>query len=265
VATSGAYSDLSGLPTLGTAAALDVGTTALKVVQLDASAKLPAVDGSQLTNLPSAPVTSVAGRTGDVTLSASDISGLATVATSGAYSDLSGLPTLGTAAALDVGTTALNVVQLDASAKLPAVDGSQLTNLPGAATALNDLTDVTISSVANGQSLVYNSATSQWINSSVTGNLIQVTSDSPSGTYTINSYTGTQEVYLLTLGANTVITLPSAATAGSGYVYIIKNLSSFTMTITPSSGTIDGSASFGSSVQFAAFTLVSNGSNWFVI
>ena len=130
VATSGAYSDLSGLPTLGTAAALDVGTTALKVVQLDASAKLPAVDGSQLTNLPSAPVTSVAGRTGDVTLSASDISGLATVATSGAYSDLSGLPTLGTAAALDVGTTALKVVQLDASAKLPAVDGSQLTNLP---------------------------------------------------------------------------------------------------------------------------------------
>ena len=147
VATTGAYSDLSGKPTLGTAAALDVGTTALKVVQLDASAKLPAVDGSQLTNLPSAPVTSVAGKTGAVTLTASDISGLATVATSGAYSDLSGLPTLatvattgaysdlsgkptlGTAAALDVGTTALKVVQLDASAKLPAVDGSQLTNL----------------------------------------------------------------------------------------------------------------------------------------
>jgi hypothetical protein len=147
VATTGAYTDLSGKPTLGTAAALDVGTTALKVVQLDASAKLPAVDGSQLTNLPSAPVTSVAGKTGAVTLTASDISGLATVATSGAYSDLSGKPTLatvattgaysdlsgkptlGTAAALDVGTTALKVVQLDASAKLPAVDGSQLTNL----------------------------------------------------------------------------------------------------------------------------------------
>jgi hypothetical protein len=74
-------------------------------------------------------VTSVAGKTGAVTLTASDISGLATVATSGAYSDLSGKPTLGTAAALDVGTTALKVVQLDASAKLPAVDGSQLTNL----------------------------------------------------------------------------------------------------------------------------------------
>lgn len=37
---------------------------------------------------------------------------------------------LGTAAAEDVGTAAGNVVQLDGSAKLPALDGSQLTNLP---------------------------------------------------------------------------------------------------------------------------------------
>ena len=36
---------------LGTAASLDVGTTASKVVQLDGSGKLPAVDGSQLTGL----------------------------------------------------------------------------------------------------------------------------------------------------------------------------------------------------------------------
>jgi len=62
--------DIGGL---GTAAVLDVGTTASKVVQLDASARLPAVDGSQLTNLPSAPVTSVAGKTGAVTLTISDI------------------------------------------------------------------------------------------------------------------------------------------------------------------------------------------------
>jgi hypothetical protein len=37
---------------IGTAAVFDVGTAALKVVQLDASARLPAVDGSQLTSLP---------------------------------------------------------------------------------------------------------------------------------------------------------------------------------------------------------------------
>jgi len=39
---------------------------------------------------------------------------------------------LGTAAVLDVGTSANNIVQLDGSARLPAVDGSQLTNLPSA-------------------------------------------------------------------------------------------------------------------------------------
>jgi len=39
-------------------------------------------------------VTSVAGRTGTITLSAVDISGLSSVATSGAYSSLSGLPVI---------------------------------------------------------------------------------------------------------------------------------------------------------------------------
>jgi hypothetical protein len=58
-----------------------------------------------------APVQSVAGRTGTVTLSNTDVSGL------------------GTAATQDVGTSNGNVVQLDATG-LPAVDGSQLTNLP---------------------------------------------------------------------------------------------------------------------------------------
>ncbi len=89
---------------LGTAAGFDVGTGASNVVQLDGSAKLPAVDGSQLTGMPAG--------------------------FSGAYDDLTGKPTLGTAAGLDVGTGASNVVQLDGSAKLPAVDGSQLTNAP---------------------------------------------------------------------------------------------------------------------------------------
>ena len=38
---------------LGTAATLNAGTTASALVQLDAAAKLPAIDGSQLTGLPS--------------------------------------------------------------------------------------------------------------------------------------------------------------------------------------------------------------------
>jgi hypothetical protein len=48
---------------------------------------------------------------------------------------------LGTAATLNVGTSANNIVQLDGSAQLPAVDGSQLTNLnaasPGFAIAMS--------------------------------------------------------------------------------------------------------------------------------
>jgi hypothetical protein len=55
--------------------------------------------------------------------------GLAVVAVSGAYADLSGKPTLGTAAALNVGTGANQVVQLDGSGHMPAVDGSALTNV----------------------------------------------------------------------------------------------------------------------------------------
>ena len=66
----------------------------------------------------------------------SDLSGtpsLATVATTGAYSDLSGTPTLGTAAAADTGTGIGQVVIMEdvgSVAKLPALDGSQLINLP---------------------------------------------------------------------------------------------------------------------------------------
>ncbi|GEM_PF-3793346 len=74
-------------------------------------------------------VTSVAGRQGTITLTFADIGGLATVASTGSYASLTGLPTLGTAAALNAGTAATNLVQLDSQARLPAVDGSQLTNV----------------------------------------------------------------------------------------------------------------------------------------
>lgn len=50
---------------------------------------------------------------------------------------------LGTAATQDTGTGANNVVQLDGSSRLPAVDGSLLTNLPGGggSVAIADITD----------------------------------------------------------------------------------------------------------------------------
>ena len=63
----------------------------------------------------------------DYLLKAQNLADLSNVAT--ARSNLG----LGTAAVLDTGTTANKILQLDGSAKIPAVDGSQLTNLPGQA------------------------------------------------------------------------------------------------------------------------------------
>lgn len=64
------------------------------------------------------------------------------------YENLLGTPTLGTAAALDVGTAANNVVRLNGSGQLPAMDGSLLTGISGS-----------IPSGTIGQGLQYNSTT----------------------------------------------------------------------------------------------------------
>jgi len=59
---------------------------------------------------------------------------------------------VGTAAAQNVGTGASNVVQLDGSARLPAVDGSQLTNLPGGGTDDQTAAEVAVSATPSNYS-----------------------------------------------------------------------------------------------------------------
>ena len=306
VATTGAYSDLTGTPTLGTAAALDVGTSANNIVQLDGTAKLPAVDGSQLTNLPSGASTlgaltdvDVTGAvatnvlkydganwvdgsvaysevTGTPTLATvattgaySDLTGtptLATVATTGAYSDLTGTPTLGTAAALDVGTSANNVVQLNGSAQLPAVDGSQLTGISATVAALNDIGDVSAAAPNNGDVIAYNSTSGDWEPVAQGISAMSVTVSSPSTDQTLSAPTGVEEAYIYTPSANITVNLAAAATAGSGFKYQIKNRSTNTITIDPNgSEAIDGSSTFALSTQNASVTLLTDGSNWFII
>ena len=105
---------------LGSAAVADLGTSPGNAVQLDASSRLPAVDGSQLTNVTAFDNTKLA-----ILNNLSDLN-----SASIARTNLG----LGTSAVFDVGTGANNIVQLDATGKLPAVDGSQLTNLPGGGT-----------------------------------------------------------------------------------------------------------------------------------
>jgi hypothetical protein len=67
--------------------------------------------------------------------------------------------------AVDVGTTANKIVQLDASAKLPGVDGSSLYNIY--VSSLSNIGDTTITSPTNGQVLKYNGT--NWFNATNDG------------------------------------------------------------------------------------------------
>ena len=127
-----------GLGTAATTASTDYATAAQGATA--DSATQPGDNISTLTNdsgfidSSGAPVQSVAGRTGVVTLSNTDVSGL------------------GTASTQNVGTANGNVVQLDVTG-LPAVDGSQLTNVSG--------TDSTKLAIASNLSDLANAATAR--------------------------------------------------------------------------------------------------------
>jgi hypothetical protein len=139
----------TGLTGGGTSATVtinvDVGTTANKIVQLDGTGKLPAVDGSALTGVVASTITSqgglatlnaVAGGTAgtitDNSITNADVNAAAAIATSKISGPLSSITGngLGTAAALNVGVGSNNIPQLDFLGRLPALDGSALTNLP---------------------------------------------------------------------------------------------------------------------------------------
>jgi len=240
VASTGAYSDLSGTPTLGTASAEDVGTGAGNVVQLDGSARLPAVDGSQLTNLPASSlalddltdVTITAAASGEVLR----YDGTAWVDAQLAYSDLSGTPTLGTASAEDVGTGAGNVVQLDGSARLPAVDGSQLTNLPGGdafyvssvnstrtAAQITDNRHQTYRISQSGITLTLQNASGTPTTSPAIGGIVTLINTS-SGSVTINSPAGgLGPFYLLASGSGSVQSFTLEAGARISFVWASGN------------------------------------------
>jgi muramidase (phage lysozyme) len=149
-------------------------------------------------------------------------------------------------------------------------DSGYLTGITGE--NLGDLSDVTITSVTNNQVLQYDSGSSAWINATIStggGSVPNLTSISSSQTtdYTISSTTGIEEIYIIDPGAAINVNLPAAATAGSGYKYNIKNISgTYSLTIDPNSTeTIDGVSTYSLNVQYQSVTIVSDGSNWFII
>ncbi|MEP2026363.1 hypothetical protein [Reichenbachiella sp.] len=129
----------------------DVGTSPNQIVQLDGSGLLPAVDGSQLTNVSTA-ISADAVTTSEIldgTITGADIANLtitdanindvdyAKIANTPANLDIDATDDITIA---DVGTSSNQIVQLDGSGLLPAVDGSQLTNLPPAPVLSDGLT-----------------------------------------------------------------------------------------------------------------------------
>lgn len=194
---------LGGPITLAGTLSVDVGTTANKIVQLDGSARLPAVDGSLLTNLNASQVTSgilpaarLPALTGDISSTAGSnvmtviaLQGTSISATAPSngqilkFNGTSWIPSVDAVGAgsvtevstgngllggpiTSVGTISINagiaanqIVQLDASARLPAVDGSQLTNIN--APTLQGRA-VAASAPTQGSILTWNSLASEW-------------------------------------------------------------------------------------------------------
>ena len=125
-----------------------------------------------------------AGTSTDVVLRPSNISSI----------EISDLLNAGSVVTLDVGTSAGNVVQLDGSAKLPAVDGSALTNLSAPLPSVAASTSTTVS---------------------------------------ISVPTGSEEFHLLTpTGACAVTLAAPTPTTHDGKRVTVKNLSVNTVTIT---------------------------------
>lgn len=156
VALTGSYSDLTGTPA---AYSLPAATsTSLGGVKVGAGLSV-ATDGT-LTVSAAIGVSSVAGRQGDVVLNASDVSGLASVATTGSYSDLTGTPTVPTkvsqlvndSAYLTAGTGVTSVagrtgsVALEVADVVGAVPSSEL-GAPGGVATLDSNGTLTASQI----------------------------------------------------------------------------------------------------------------------
>lgn len=218
--------------------ATPVGADVLAIV--DDVAVTPTTKKVTATNLMTlAPVQSVAGRTGTVTLSNTDISGL------------------GTAATQDVGTSASNVVQLDGAAKLPAVDGSQLTSLPsGRSITTPTFTGAplgyTLTASDNGKVIIVNESNNAYITvpQSLGSGFNCTTAQQGTGTVVLQAGTGASvagyNLGVATLGQYAVVDLVPVAT-DSYYVTGDTTTAPFVNTYSAGFDGVDDHLYFGTS------------------
>ena len=152
--------------------------------------------------------------------------------------NLSEITDSGTAAALNVGTSANNVVQLDTNAKLPAIDGSQLTNLSSAPSNLDDLNDVNVSSPNDKDVLTWDNVNSEWISSASSGGggRSGVTSQVVSSDVV---FVEPSDLVQIIESSNAIgITLPDATTLTVGLIYELCLKGSGSFRIKDNSGTV---------------------------
>ncbi len=83
--------------------------------------------------------------------------------------------------------------------------------------------------------------------------------------FTIPSSAGIESFWIVNPTTAITITLPAAATSGSGYRHTIKNIGSSVITIAPPSGEQGDSANLTLSFQYEALTLISDGSKWYAV
>jgi hypothetical protein len=125
---------------------------------------------------------------------------------------------LGTAASLDVGTSANNVVQLDGSAKLPAVDGSALTGIEGVPSGIIALWSGSTASIPSGwvicdgnnstpdlrDRFIVGAGSTYAVDATGGSNTVTLAeSEMPGHTHTISGNTSTTGAHTHTLSGNT--------------------------------------------------------------
>lgn len=173
--------------------------------------------------------------------------------------------------------TSGKVLQTNGAAANPSWE-----TVSGGAAALNDLTDVTITAAARGQ-ILYRNATG-WVNLApgTAGKILQTNGagadptwvDAPTSTLTTaaktTTYTLTNSDDVILADASSAgftITLHAAASATSK-VYRIKKTDSTSNTVIidgNSSETIDGQLTYTLTAEGESVTIVTNGSNWFIV
>src|SRR6185312_14438418 len=199
---------------------VDVGTTANKILQLNASAQIPVVDGSLLTNvnatkLQSRIIASAApsdqqvlrwNATSSQWEPSADTSGTLTQITA-STGLLGGTITSNGTISVDVGTTASKIVQLTAGAQYPAVDGNLITNINAVKLQSRDVANT---APASGQVLGWNGTSSQWepisaavgsVTGVVSGTGLIGTTITSSGTINVDTGTTASKIVQLTAGA----------------------------------------------------------------